>query len=66
MLVLLAPAIGAAQEPTPNPLLPPAPPAEAPVSAAPARTVEVSAEEVVRGDPNRPNVSLVINIGAGS
>ena len=56
-----------AQEPTPNPLLPPAPPAELPISAAgPARAVEVSDEEVVRGDPSRPNVSLVINVGAGS
>ena len=66
VLILLLPATGWAQEPTPNPLLPPAPPAEAPVSAAPARSVEVSEEEVVRGDPNRPNVSLVINVGAGS
>jgi peptidoglycan/xylan/chitin deacetylase (PgdA/CDA1 family) len=64
--VLLVPASSWAQEPTPNPLLPPAPPAEAPAAAVPARTVEVSAEEVVRGDPNRPNVSLVVNIGAGS
>jgi len=65
-LVLVVPATGQAQEPTPNPLLPPAPPAELPISAAPVRSVEVSEEEVVRGDPNRPNVSLVINVGAGS
>ena len=66
ILLLLLPARGTAQEPTPSPLLPPAPPADAPASAAPGPTVEVSAEEVVRGDPNRPNVSLVINVGAGS
>ena len=66
ILVLLLPATGWAQEPTPNPLLPPAPPAEPPAVAAPARTVEVSPEEVVRANPDRPNVSLVINIGAGS
>jgi peptidoglycan/xylan/chitin deacetylase (PgdA/CDA1 family) len=66
VLVLALPATSLAQEPTPNPLLPPAPPAEVSVSAAPVRTVEVSEEEVVRGDPNRPNVSLVINVGAGS
>lgn len=65
ILVLLMPAGSWAQEPTPDPLLPPAPPAELPISAVPARTVEVSEEEVVRGDPNRPNVSLVVNIGAG-
>jgi peptidoglycan/xylan/chitin deacetylase (PgdA/CDA1 family) len=65
-LVVLLPTTSWAQEPTPNPLLPPAPPAEPPPAAAPARTVEVSPEEVVRGDPNRPNVSLVINVGAGS
>jgi peptidoglycan/xylan/chitin deacetylase (PgdA/CDA1 family) len=28
-------------------------------------TVPVSEEEVERGDPNRPNVALVINVGAG-
>ena len=33
--------------------------------AAPASTVPVSAEEVVRGDPSRPWVSLVFNAGAG-
>lgn len=66
VIVLVLPSTSWAQDPTPNPLLPPAPPADAPISAARARTVEVSEEEVVRGDPNRPNVSLVINVGAGS
>ena len=66
VLIVCVPASGQAQEPTPNPLLPPAPPAELPISAEPARAVEVSDEEVVRGDPSRPNVSLVINVGAGS
>jgi peptidoglycan-N-acetylglucosamine deacetylase len=66
MLMLLVPAASVAQEPTPGPLLPPAAPADLPISAVPARTVEVSEEEVVRGDPSRPNVSLVINVGAGS
>src|SRR3712207_470212 len=28
-------------------------------------TVPVSEEQVVRGDPTRPNVALVINVGAG-
>ena len=28
-------------------------------------TVPVSEEEVVRGDPDRPNVALVVNVGAG-
>ena len=28
-------------------------------------TVPVSEEEVVRGDPERPNVALVVNVGAG-
>lgn len=55
-----------AQEGTPPPLLPPAPPTTgAPPSTDPARTVEVSAEEVVRGDPNRPRISLIVNVGAG-
>src|SRR4029453_2828051 len=31
-----------------------------------ARTVGVSPEEVVRGDPNRPRISLIVNVGAGS
>ena len=40
------------------------------LGAAPAAlraqpTVPVSEEEVVRGDPERPNVALVINVGAG-
>jgi peptidoglycan/xylan/chitin deacetylase (PgdA/CDA1 family) len=49
------------------PVFQPAPPTEPPPgpAPAPARTVEVSPEEVVRGDPNRPNVALVINVGAG-
>jgi peptidoglycan/xylan/chitin deacetylase (PgdA/CDA1 family) len=65
VLVLLVPATGLAQQPGPGPLLPPAAPADAPISAEPVRTVEVSADEVVRGNPDRPNVSLVINVGAG-
>ena len=65
VFIMLIPAAGQAQEPMPNPLLPPVPPADAPISAAPARTVEVSADEVVRGDPDRPNVALVVNVGAG-
>lgn len=49
------------------PLLPPAPPAEAPTGPpAPASAVEPGVDEVVRGDPNRARVSLVINVGAGS
>jgi peptidoglycan/xylan/chitin deacetylase (PgdA/CDA1 family) len=51
-----------AQEGTPPPLLPPAPQT---TEVAPARTVEVSADEVVRGDPNRPRISLIVNVGAG-
>jgi peptidoglycan/xylan/chitin deacetylase (PgdA/CDA1 family) len=66
ILLLLAPATGLAQDGTPNPLLPPAPPVEARAASGPARTVEVSEDEVVRGNPDRPNVSLVINVGAGS
>jgi peptidoglycan/xylan/chitin deacetylase (PgdA/CDA1 family) len=54
-----------AQEGGTSPLLPPAPPAQ-PAAAQPARTVEVSPEEVVRGDPNRPRISLIVNVGAGS
>jgi len=46
-------------------LLPPAPPAPPP-TPGPARSVDVSPEEVVRGDPTRPHISLVINVGAGS
>jgi peptidoglycan/xylan/chitin deacetylase (PgdA/CDA1 family) len=53
-------------EGTPSPLLPPAPPAPPAEPGAAARTVEVSEEEVVRGDPSRPNISLVVNVGAGS
>ena len=34
--------------------------------APPRPTVPVTTEEVVRGDPNRPWISLVINAGAGS
>jgi peptidoglycan/xylan/chitin deacetylase (PgdA/CDA1 family) len=55
-----------AQEGTPSPLLPPAPPADPAAKPAIARSVEPGEDEVVRGDPNRPNVSLVINVGAGS
>jgi peptidoglycan/xylan/chitin deacetylase (PgdA/CDA1 family) len=53
-----------AQEGTPPPLLPPAPPATE--ASAPARTVPVSAEEVDQGDPTRPRISMVFNVGAGS
>lgn len=65
LAVLLGPASGLAQEtaPAPAPVFPPAPPAEPPSRSA--RTVEVSEAEVVRGDPSRPNVSLVVNVGAG-
>jgi len=41
----------------------PAPPVPATVSRP---TVPVSEDEVVRGDPARPNVALVVNVGAGS
>jgi peptidoglycan/xylan/chitin deacetylase (PgdA/CDA1 family) len=65
--LVMQPGLGNAQEgaPTPSPLLPPAPPAPAPELRA-ARSVEVGPDEVVRGDPSRPNISLVINVGAGS
>jgi peptidoglycan/xylan/chitin deacetylase (PgdA/CDA1 family) len=66
--VLLVPASTAsvlAQPATPGPLLPPAPPTDVTPIAAPARTVEVSADEVVRGDPDRPRISMVVNVGAG-
>ena len=63
-LALLIPATVGAQGSAPDPLLPPVPPVEGPISAASARAVEVSEEEVVRGDPNLPNVSLVVNVGA--
>jgi peptidoglycan/xylan/chitin deacetylase (PgdA/CDA1 family) len=66
LAVLLAPAESQAQEGTPSPLLPPAPPAEPSADAATVRAVAVSEDEVVRGDPSRPNISLVINVGAGS
>ena len=42
-----------------------APPPDQPAEPAARPTVPVSEEEVVRGDPSRPNVSLVINVGAG-
>jgi peptidoglycan/xylan/chitin deacetylase (PgdA/CDA1 family) len=66
--LVLAPSATSAQEgtATPAPLLAPAPPAPAPAPGIAARTVEVTPDEVVRGDPNRPNISLVINVGAGS
>ena len=54
-----------AQEGTPSPLLPPAQPAQ-PVTVASVRTVPVSAEEVGRGDPSLPRMTLMINVGAGS
>lgn len=41
-----------------------APPPEQPAEPAPRPTVPVSEEEVVRGDPARPNVALVVNVGA--
>ncbi|MCC7369518.1 MAG: polysaccharide deacetylase family protein [Chloroflexi bacterium] len=72
-LVLLTSALGTgagqAQEAAPPPIFPPAPPATAPTgpaASAPARSVEPGEDEVVRGDPSRPRVSLVINVGAGS
>jgi peptidoglycan/xylan/chitin deacetylase (PgdA/CDA1 family) len=36
-----------------------------PVPAVAQATVPVSPDEVVRGDPSRPNVALVLNVGAG-
>ena len=57
-----------AQEIAAGAVFQPAPPADATPGAAPAtgRTVEVSPEEVVRGDPSKPNITLAINVGAGS
>lgn len=49
--------------PTPEPAPPEPPPAARP--RAPRPTVPVSAEEVVRGDPSRPWISLIFNAGAG-
>ncbi|MFN8633119.1 MAG: polysaccharide deacetylase family protein [Chloroflexota bacterium] len=64
-VLMLLPSMSAfAQSATPGPLLPPAPPV-ATQESAPARTVEVSDQEVVRGDPTRPRISLVVNVGAG-
>src|SRR5438874_478374 len=66
---LVAPARTLAQETsTPGAVFQPAPPADAPAAptAGSRRTVEVSPEEVVRGDPSKPNVTLAINVGAGS
>ena len=42
-----------------------APPPEETAEPAARPTVPVSEEEVVRGDPSRPNVALVVNVGAG-
>jgi peptidoglycan/xylan/chitin deacetylase (PgdA/CDA1 family) len=36
-----------------------------PSAAQQAREISVSDEEIVRGDPSRPNLALVFNIGAG-
>ncbi|MGE3268427.1 MAG: polysaccharide deacetylase family protein [Chloroflexota bacterium] len=66
LLSLPSPSVSMAQDNPPAPLLPPAPPAEPPSSATVVRTVEPGEDEVVRGDPNRPRISLVINVGAGS
>lgn len=66
LAVLLAPVAGRAEESAPGPVFQPAPPAELPTPNASVRAVEVSEEEVVRGDPARPNVALVVNVGAGS
>jgi len=64
---LAAPVTTFAQKTKPGVVFQPATPADAPVPpAGPARTVEVSADEVVRGDPSKPNISLVVNVGAGS
>jgi peptidoglycan/xylan/chitin deacetylase (PgdA/CDA1 family) len=46
-------------------LLPLAALALIPGTIAAQATVPVSEEEVVRGDPTRPNVALVVNVGAG-
>ena len=58
LFVPTAPALGqAAPVFAPSPDQPPEPPARP--------TVPVSEDEVVRGDPTRPNVALVVNVGAG-
>jgi peptidoglycan/xylan/chitin deacetylase (PgdA/CDA1 family) len=45
----------------------PAPASQPEAPGSPPRpTVSVPEDEVVRGDPSRPNVALVINVGAGS
>ena len=66
LAMLLVPATGVAQDATPAPLLPPAPPTDLPAQPVSARTVEPGEDEVVRGDPTRPRISLVVNVGAGS
>jgi peptidoglycan/xylan/chitin deacetylase (PgdA/CDA1 family) len=66
---LVAPARAFAQAtPAPRPVFQPVAPADAPTAptAGAVRTVEVSADEVERGDPSKPNVTLAINVGAGS
>ena len=41
------------------------PPPDQPAEPPTHPTVSVSEDEVVRGDPARPNVALVVNVGAG-
>lgn len=73
LVVLVSPLGGgvqasAAVSAQPGPVFQPTPPADPPTAPGPPptlRTVEVSPEEVVRGDPSKPNISLVINVGAG-
>jgi peptidoglycan/xylan/chitin deacetylase (PgdA/CDA1 family) len=73
LVTAIAPAGGYAQATAVSPsrqapAFQPAPPADPPSSPGPPstlRTVEPGPEEVVRGDPTKPNVSLVINVGAG-
>src|SRR4051794_23719808 len=72
VLLLLAASVTVArshaEETSAGPVFQPPPPAAdgPPANPGSGRTVEVSSEEVVRGDPNKPNVALVVNVGAGS
>src|SRR4051812_5422779 len=65
-LAALAPIPALAQEAKPGAVFQPGAPTDAPPPSSPPRTVEVSPEEVVRGDPSKPNITLAINVGAGS
>jgi peptidoglycan/xylan/chitin deacetylase (PgdA/CDA1 family) len=64
---LMLPRLVAAQESKPGAVFQPAAPSDLTAPpVAPARMVEVSPDEVVRGDPSKPNITLAINVGAGS